>query len=265
MEEIWLPDEIQSIVQDKPCEKNNIGMSDSQVFMYDDMVLKIQAASEETENEVCVCRWLKDRIPVPRIEAYCVADKKAYSLMSRIYGKMACDETYMENPVRLLDIVTKALQMLWNVDIADCPCDNSLSVKLAMARYNVENGLVDLDNVEPETFGENGFASPAELLRWLEDNRPEEDLVFSHGDFCLPNLFADGDRVTGFIDLGKMGVADRWQDIALCYRSLKHNFEGKYNGGKVYGGYYPEMLFERLGVKPDWEKLKYYILLDELF
>lgn len=265
MKAIWLPDEIQSVVQDKPYEENNVGMSNSRVFMFDDMVLKIQEASEETENEVRVIRWLKDRIPVPRIEVYCTADKRAYCLMSRIYGKMACDKVYMTNPQKLLDIVTQALQMLWNVDIADCPCDNSLSVKLAMAEYNVENGLVDLDNVEPETFGENGFSSPAELLRWLEDNRPEEDLVFSHGDFCLPNLFADGDKITGFIDLGKTGVADRWQDIALCFRSLKHNFEGKYNGGILYDGFCPEMLFEKLGVKPDWEKLRYYILLDELF
>ncbi len=265
MEAIWLPDEIKCIVRGKPYEENNIGMSDSQVFMFEDMVLKIQAASEEADNEARVSRWLKDRIPVPRIAAYCTAGKRAYCLMSRIYGKMLCDEVYMTNPQKLLDIVTQALQMLWSVDISDCPCDNSLSVKLAMAGHNVENGKVDLDNVEPETFGENGFSSPAELLRWLENNRPEEDSAFSHGDFCLPNLFADKDKVTGFIDLGKMGIADRWQDIALCYRSLKHNFEGKYNGGKLYEGYYPEMLFEKLGVKPDWEKLKYYILLDELF
>lgn len=260
-----LPDAIKSIVHDKPYEENNVGMSDSRVLMFDDMVLKIQAASEEAENEVRVSRWLQGRIPVPRIEAYCTEDEEAYCLMSRIYGKMACDEAYMTNPQKLMDIVTQALRMLWSVDISDCPCDNSLSVKLAMARYNVENGLVDLDNVEPETFGEGGFASSAELLRWLESNRPEEDLVFSHGDFCLPNLFADGDKVTGFIDLGKMGIADRWQDIALCYRSMKHNFEGKYSSGKSYDGYYPEMLFEKLELKPDWEKLKYYILLDELF
>ena len=68
MEEIWLPDEIQSIVQDKPCEKNNIGMSDSQVFMYEDMVLKIQAASDETENEVL-------RLPLAEGQDSCAADR----------------------------------------------------------------------------------------------------------------------------------------------------------------------------------------------
>ena len=38
-----------------------------------------------------------------------------------------------------------------------------------------------------------------------------------------------------------------------------------FKGGKVYSGYHPDMLFEKLDISPDWEKLMYYILLDELF
>ena len=64
--------------------------------------------------------------------------------------------------------------------------------------------------------------------------------------------------------MSRCGIADKWQDIALCYRSLLHNFSGKY-GGKVYEGFSPELLFEKLGIEPDWEKIRYYILLDELF
>ena len=64
--------------------------------------------------------------------------------------------------------------------------------------------------------------------------------------------------------MGKTGVGDKWNDIALCYRSLKHNFDGTY-GGKVYKDFNPDMLFEKLGIEPDWDKLNYYILLDELF
>lgn len=50
----------------------------------------------------------------------------------------------------------------------------------------------------------------------------------------------------------------------LYYRSLKHNFEGKY-GGQKYENFNPDILFEKLGMEPDWEKIRYYILLDELF
>lgn len=264
MDGIWLPECIRGMVKGKAYEQNMIGMSDSQVFMFEDMVLKIQPATEETENEVKICRWLDGRIPVPELLGYAVAEGRAYSLMTRVQGKMLCDPSYLDQPELLLDLVVQAFEMLWAVDISDCPCDSSVDVKLEMAKYNVEHGLVDLDNVEPETFGEGGFSSPQELLGWLQAHRPQEEFVLSHGDFCLPNVFAEGDRVTGFIDLGKMGIADPWQDLAIVNRSLKHNFAGKY-GGKIYEGFLPERLFERLGAEVDRQKMKYYFLLDELF
>ena len=121
-----------------------------------------------------------------------------------------------------------------------------------------------MEDAEPETFGEGGFESPEALLQWLEENRPVEEPVFSHGDYCLPNIFAEGETVCGFIDVGRSGVADKWLDIAICYRSLKHNYDGTYTG-EAYEGFQPELLFEELGIEPDWEKINYYILLDELF
>lgn len=119
-------------------------------------------------------------------------------------------------------------------------------------------------NVEPDTFGENGFENPKHLLEWLKTNRQEEEFVFSHGDFCLPNIFLSEEKVSGYIDLGKAGIADRWQDIALCYRSLLHNFEGKYSDNN-YPGFSADILFEKLDIVPNWDKIRYYILLDELF
>lgn len=260
-----IPEQIKKYIDGKNYMTDETGMSGSQVLLFPDMVLKIQEHSIETEREYHICKWLKQRIPVPEILEYAIAEGKSYCLMTRIPGRMICDDMYMANPEQLLEIVSQAMKLLWSIDINSCPCDNSLHVKLKQARYNIENGLVDLDNVDSETFGENGFHSPEELMKWLEENRPEEELVFSHGDFSMPNIFAAGDKISGFIDLGRMGIADRWQDIAICYRSLKHNFEGRYNGGFPYEGYRPEMLFEKLEIEPDYEKLKYYILLDELF
>ena len=72
---------------------------------------------------------------------------------------------------------------------------------------------------------------------------------------------ADG-QVKGFIDLGRTGVGDKWNDIALCYRSLKHNFDGTY-GGKVYDDFNPDLLFEELGIEPDLDKIKWYLLLEK--
>ena len=108
------------------------------------------------------------------------------------------------------------------------------------------------------------FKDAEELLSWLKENKPSYEPVLSHGDFCLPNVFIKDGKLSGLIDLGNTGTGDKWMDIALGYRSLKHNFDGTY-GGKVYEGFRPEVLFEKLGIEPDMEKIRYYILLDELF
>ena len=68
---------------------------------------------------------------------------------------------------------------------------------------------------------------------------------------------------TGFIDLGDAGVGDRWRDLALCHRSLRHNVDGTY--GKVKPGFDADELFRMLDIPKDPEKLRWYLLLDELF
>ena len=146
-----------------------------------------------------------------------------------------------------------------------CPYNNSIDNKLRLAEKDVQNNLCDIENAEPTTYGVNGFENPEKLLQWLKENKPDEELVFSHGDYCLPNIIIKGDKVNGFIDLGGSGIADKYQDIALCYRSLQHNYDGKYGNGMVYEGFDATVLFDELNIVPDWNKIKFYILLDELF
>lgn len=263
---IEIPKKIRDITGLREFALDRVGMSGSNVLLFEDMVLKIQPDNEEAENEYCMMQWLGGKLPVP--EALCreKKDGKAYLLMSKMRGQMSCEERYMQNPDALVHILGEALRMLWCIDISGCPCSNCLDRKLQMAEYNVRNNLVDLENVEPETFGEKGFRDPAHLLDWLKNHRPPEEIVFSHGDFCLPNVFVEHNKISGFIDLGRAGTADRWQDIALAYRSLLHNYSGKYSDtAKQYEGFRAEKLFEELGISPDEEKIRYYILMDELF
>ncbi|MCQ2983189.1 MAG: aminoglycoside 3'-phosphotransferase [Treponemataceae bacterium] len=260
-----LPSRIEAIVGSKPYTLNGVGMSGSEVRMYDDYVLKIQQQSAETDNEYAMVTWLAGKLPVPQIPAYCVEQGTAYTLMTKATGTMLCDNTYLTQPEKLIQMVADGLRQLWTVDVTTCPCASSrLTQRLQNLDYRVSHNLVDVENTEPETFGPGGFKNPEELLRWLKDNRPAEDIVLTHGDFCLPNLFATGDSITSYIDLGKMGPADRWQDVAIAIRSLHHNFTGYYTDGKVLYNFEPHMLTDALGISFDPVKYRYYLLLDEL-
>jgi len=264
--QIILPDDIQKYIGSQAYQVNNIGMSESEVRIYDKYVLKIQPNSAETDNEYLMVNWLNHQIPIPSIPVYRKKDGFTYTLMTKVEGNMLCTEEYMKEPEVIIKIMALALKMLWKVDIKNCPYTTSrLDNQLRAAEYNVANGLVDIDNVEPETFGPRGFKNPEELLKWLKCNRPEEDIVLTHGDFCLPNILVKDGSISGFIDLGKMGPADRWQDIAIAIRSMEHNFNGKYTDGQKIFDFKPEMLIDELGITWDEPKYRYYILLDELF
>ena len=264
MKQLSMPSKIRALIGNKSFTVDDIGLSGNQVLIFEDMVLKIEDSAPRVAEQVQLMRWLEDKLPVPRVLAYEEDNGKSYLLMSKMGGEMSCDTSYLESPHMLTEALACGLKMLWEVDVHDCPRVRNLDNVLKEARFQVENNLVDLDNVEPTTFGEGGFKNPEHLLEWLESNRPSFEPVFSHGDYCLPNVFLENGKIKGFIDLDRAGVCDKWNDIALCYRSLRDNFNGKY-GGKTYKDFNPDMLFEKLGLEPDWEKINYYLLLDELF
>ncbi len=261
---MYLPSEIEKIIRNKPYTTDDIGQSGSKVLIFDDMVLKIRNESFENDNEVKLMKWLRDKVPSPEVICHIKENGTDYLLMSKIEGKMSCDKEYMRNPKKLMDILAESMKMLWSVDISDCPVNMNLDAKLKMAEYNVKNNLVDVENTQPGTFGANGFENPEKLLEWLKNNRPDEDVVLSHGDFCLPNILIENGTLSGFIDIGRMGISDRWNDIAICYRSLNDNYIGKYSTEK-YDNFNADYLFEALGIEKNEEKLRYYILMDELF
>ena len=263
--EVDIPERIRRLIADEKYETDQIGMSESSVFLFEKKVLKVQEYNDEAENEYRMMQYLHNKLPVPLVHVREISNGRSYLLMSKCQGQMACSHEYMQNPAVLCRLLADGLKRLWSIDISDCPSDQGLSRKLDMAKYNIENGLVDLDNVQPDTFGENGFQNPAALLQWLYENQPEEEPVLSHGDYCLPNIFGVSGEVTGYIDLGKTGIADKWCDIALCCRSLSNNYGGRYGGIDTCCDYDASLLFRELGIAPNWEKIRYYILLDELF
>ncbi len=82
--------------------------------------------------------------------------------------------------------------------ITDCALNSTLDKKLKAAKFNIDNDLVDIDDFEENTIGANGFKDINALYSFLLNNKPKEDLVFTHGDYCLPNVFSDGEKLQVF-------------------------------------------------------------------
>jgi aminoglycoside phosphotransferase len=150
---------------------------------------------------------------------------------------------------------------LWQVhalNTVGCPFDLRRDARLARAAWNIAAGLVDVADVQA-----GRRVAPEELLRELEATRPEEptsDLVFVHGDYCLPNLLITMDeqgapRVTSYVDWGRAGISDRYNDLAIGARSLRYNL----------GPGWESLFFTAYGLsEPDQERLMWYEALDEL-
>ena len=102
-------------------------------------------------------KWIAGELPVPKVLAYVVEAGTSYLLMSKMEGNMSCDTYYLEHPEILLKELARGLKTLWNAEVEGCPRVRDLDLILKEARYQVENGLVDVENTEPSTFGEGGF------------------------------------------------------------------------------------------------------------
>ena len=264
MEPLPLPGKLQTVLGGAVPVSDTVGLSSSSVYLYPDKVLKISSAGPDSENEIRMLQWLHGKIPVPGVICSLRSDSMDYLLMERLDGHMSCAPDLTDDPERLVLLLADAMRLWWSLDPANCPSDQCLDRKLEAAEANVISGAVDTALTDPGTFGPSGFSSPEDLLKWLKENRPPEDIAVTHGDFCLPNVFFSGTRLSGFLDLSRSGTADRWTDIALCWRSLRDNLHGRY-AAHPSAGTEEDLLFDALGVRPDPERLRYYLLLDELF
>lgn len=260
-----LPLKIYQKLNDLDYKKDCVGMSGAEIIVFDNSVLKIENTCHQSDKESTVLSWLNSKLPVPQIIEFDKQNGKNFLLMSKLKGEMVCSENNMKSVQKMIKVLAEGLKMLWSIDIKDCPFQSRLESRLIDAKYNIDHNLVDVDNAEEETFGNNGFKDVNDLYDYLITHKPEEDLVFTHGDYCLPNVFVHNDKVSGFLDLGKAGVADRWQDIALCVRSLKHNMCDYYGMDESDFEKAKKFLYSQLGITEDKQKLEYYILLDELF
>ena len=140
--------------------------------------------------------------------------------------------------------------------LADCPFDRPLAAVIATAADVVRRGAVNPAFLTDEW----RLSKPSELLDQVVAESPYVDSVLEpvvcHGDACLPNVFFDPRtlEVTGWIDLGRLGVADRYSDLALATIQLHDEWSAD-----------PARFLDAYGLpEPDSRRLQFFRLLDPL-
>jgi kanamycin kinase len=82
------------------------------------------------------------------------------------------------------------------------------------------------------------------------DVPPVDRLVVAHGDACVPNtLVGPDDGWTAHVDLGRLGLADRWADLAVASANLDANFGP---------GRWQAEFFAAYGIARDEERIRFY-------
>ncbi|MGO6981915.1 APH(3') family aminoglycoside O-phosphotransferase [Rhizobium leguminosarum] len=241
-------------------ERDALGRSAASVFRLEalglpTLYLKVEQAGPfgELADEAGRLRWLKaSGLPCPDIIAEDSDGVHNRLLISALPGSDLTSASALTPPARV-ELLAIALLDLHRLPIASCPFDHRLERRVAAAKARMQAGIVDETDFDETRVGKSAEALFAEL----ESGRPgREDLVVTHGDACLPNFIALEDGNSGYIDCSRLGVADRYQDIALACRSIDYNF----------GEALVQPFLDRYGMPAtDPARLNYYQLLDEFF
>ncbi len=208
-------------------------------------------SSNDLMDEARRVAWLGRRAPAPKVVAAVSEGDRQWLVMTALPGTNACDSNLP--PETKVTLIAKALSALHAARVEICPFDESLDRNIARAKENAAQGRVDESQFDERNMGR----SSASLLRSLVRSRPSiQDLVVTHGDACLPNFMLDDGQFSGLVDCARVGVADRYRDLALACRSIEYDL----------GEEWVTPFLQAYGIgRPDRQRLAFYRLLDEFF
>lgn len=199
--------------------------------------------------------WAVRYSTVPRVLARGADAQGSWFLTAGLPGRSAVDARWKGKPATAVRAIGAGLRALHEeLPVELCPFDRSVETRLATATANVAAGRIERAGWHEETRARFGSAEQA-LEAAVAEVPPIDRLVVCQGDTCAPNtLIGDDGTCSGHVDLGAMGVADRWADLAVASWSTTWN----------YGPGWEDALIEAYGVEPDRERIRYYRLLWQL-
>jgi len=201
-------------------------------------------------GETARLRWIGDRLPVPRVIYQGSEANTAYLLITEIQGTPSHEAAMDVGPEKVIEVLAAALRQIHAIPIQNCPFNSVLEDELAESSRRVQEGLLDEDAFAKATGG-----NPSKVLADLVAHRSlVRDLVFTHGDFALPNILLKDLALAGVIDWGIAGVADRHRDFMCVEKSISRNC-----GPEWVGAFYETYGY----INVDPERIRFYWLLDQ--
>ncbi len=202
----------------------------------------------DLDAEAVRLAWASHLTPVPRVLDQGADDDGRWLVTAAIDARSAVVEPWVDRPEVAARAIGAGLRALHDtLPVGECPFDWS-------ARSRVEDALSHLDAGDtPASWAPEHRDLGVEQARALLLDVPDVDeLVVCHADACAPNtLIGDDGRWAAHVDLGRLGVADRWADLAVAAWSTEWNY------GPGYDGY----VYDAYGIEPDPVRIAYYRLL----
>jgi kanamycin kinase len=203
-------------------------------------------------GEAARLSWARRFHPVPDPLAWGQDEAGSWLVTAALPGENAASQRWRSDPATAVAAIGQGLRALHdNLPLTLCPFTWSAAQRVAEARASAAAGTLD-----PTAWhlGHHGLTT-AEALARAADIPPPDQLVVCHGDSCAPNTLLSPDgRWSAHVDLGLLGVADRWADLAVAAWSTTWN----------YGPGWERPLLDAYGVEPDPERIQYYRLLWDL-
>ncbi|SOB80104.1 aminoglycoside 3'-phosphotransferase-1 [Sphingomonas guangdongensis] len=210
--------------------------------------------ADDVVDEAVRLRWLAAHLPAPAVVRFATSADEAWLLTTALPGRTAYQllETGGGEAAAVVDALADLLVRLHAVPVHACTFISDHARRLLLARARINAGLVDEDDFDEEREGwsaEQVWDALDELLPLVPD------LVVTHGDYSLDNILLQDEAVTGCIDVGRLGIADRYQDLAVMWNCLGE-----------FGSDLQQRFLARYGIdRLNERKLRFHLLLDELF
>jgi kanamycin kinase len=195
--------------------------------------------------------WVAPWARVPAVITYGSSDEDSWLVTAAVPGESAVAPRWKSHPRVAAEAIGRGLRLLHDaVPAADCPFDWGVDRRLHRADQRIAAGEGPA-NWAPE----HQHLGVAEARARLGDPPPIDRLVVCHGDACVPNtLLHDDGSFAAHVDLGSLGRADRWADLAVATWSLEWDF----------GVGFHDVLLTAYGIDLDQERMAYYRLLYDL-